>query len=127
MMLGHERCHGTGDAGRSEYWGMPKPNDWFWLRRSGDTMDALEIPPTGDVVIREPKEGWSRPFYEAVVQQYLAVRGACPRTARMHPGTALGVAPADRVAPVWWPVYELRRHYAPARIVLSDDEPQMPE
>jgi hypothetical protein len=53
---------------------MPKQNDWFWMRRSGDAMDALEIPPTGDVVIREPQEGWSRAFYEAVVRRYLAVR-----------------------------------------------------
>ena len=49
-----------------------------------------------------------------------------PRTARMHPSTALAVASTERVAPVWWPVYEIRRHYAPARIVLSDDAPQVP-
>ena len=83
-----------------------------------------EIPPSGDVVVREPKEGWSRAFYESVLQEYFAVRGAYPRTARMHPSTALRVAPAERAAPVWWPVYEIRRHYAPARIILTDDEPQ---
>jgi hypothetical protein len=45
----------------------------------------------------------------------------------MHPSTALAVAPAERAAPVWWPVYDMRRHYAPARIVLTDDEPLLPE
>ena len=86
-----------------------------------------EIPPSGDVEVREPKEGWSHAFYEATLREYFAVRGAYPRTARMHPSTALAIAPADRAAPVWWPVYEIRRHYAPARIVLSDDAPQAPE
>jgi hypothetical protein len=103
---------------------MPSHNYWFWMRR---TVDALEIPPAGDVVIREPKEGWSPTAYEAVLQRYFAVRGAYPRTARMHSSTALAVAPADRAAPVWWPVYDIRRHYAPARIILTDDELQVPE
>jgi hypothetical protein len=89
--------------------------------------DALEIPPAGDVVVREPKEGWSPTFYEAVLQRYFAVRGVYPRTARMHPSTALAVAPAERAAPVWWPVYEIRRHYAPTRIILSDDPSQISE
>jgi hypothetical protein len=99
-------------------------NYWFWMRRLEDT---LVVPPSGDVVVREPREGWSYGFYEAVLQHCFSVRGTYPRTARMHPSTALAVAPAERAAPVWWPVYEIRRHYAPARIVLSDDEPQMPE
>jgi hypothetical protein len=85
--------------------------------------DEPTIPPSGDVVIREPKEGWSPDVYDAVVQHYFSVRGTCPRTARMHPSTAIAVAPAERVAPRWWPVYEVRRHYAPARIILSDDAP----
>src|SRR5215213_958685 len=76
-----------------------KNNDWLWR-----PAHALEILPAGDVVIREPREGWSPRFYEAVLQRYFAVRGAYPRTARMHPSTALAVAPADRVAPVWWPI-----------------------
>ena len=54
----------------------------------------LEILPTGDVVIREPREGWSLAFYTAVLRQYFAVRGAYPRTARMHPSTVLAIAPA---------------------------------
>ena len=86
-----------------------------------------EIPPSGEVVIREPKEGWSHAFYEAVLAHFFAIRGTYPRTARMHPSTALAVAPAERVAPVWWPIYEVRRHYAPARIILSDDDPQVLE
>src|SRR5215210_3984726 len=102
---------------------MPRNTSWFWMQRR---VDALEIPPSGDVVIREPPQGWSPAFYEAVVLHYFAVRGAYPRTARMHPSTALTVAPADRAAPVWWPVYDIRRHYAPARIILSDDAPQVP-
>jgi hypothetical protein len=97
---------------------------WFWMRRP---EDVVVIPPSGDVVIREPKEGWSHAFYEAILHHYFSVRGAYPRTARMHPSTALTVAPADRVAPVWWPVSEVRRYYAPARIILSDDAPQVPE
>jgi hypothetical protein len=68
---------------------------WLW------PADNPEIPPSGDVVIREPKEGWSRAFYEAVLAHYFAVRGTYPRTARMHPSTALAVAPAESVAPVW--------------------------
>ena len=46
--------------------------------------DPLAILPSGDTVIREPREGWSPGFYEAVLQQYVAVRGSYPRTARMH-------------------------------------------
>ena len=97
-----------------------RTNNWLWR-----PADALEIPPAGDVVIREPKEGWSRAFYEAVLREYFAVRGAYPRTARLHPSTVLAVAPAESVAPVWWPIYEVRRHYAPARIILSNDPPQV--
>jgi hypothetical protein len=97
-------------------------NDWLW-RPAGD----LQIPPAGEVVIREPREGWSPGFYQAVLQQYFAVRGTYPRTARMHPSTALAVAPTDGVSPLWWPVYEVRRHYAPARIILTDDPPQVLE
>ena len=84
----------------------------------------MEIPPSGDVVIRAPRERWSRAVYEAVLQQYVAVRGASPRTARMHPNTALAVAPAESVAPVRWLVYEIRRHYAPARIIPGHRGPQ---
>jgi hypothetical protein len=62
-----------------------------------------------------------------MLQRYVAVRGAYPRTARMHPSTALAVAPVPQPAPVWWPVYDIRRHYAPTRIILSDDEPLLPE
>jgi hypothetical protein len=97
-------------------------NDWLG-RPAGD----LQIPPAGEVVIREPREAWSPGFYQAVLQQYFAVRGTYPRTARMHPSTALAVAPTDGVSPLWWPVYEVRRHYAPARIILTDDPPQVLE
>ena len=99
---------------------MGTKNSWFWMRR---LVDKLTIPASGDVVVREPPEGWSRAFYEAVLQHYFFVRGAYPRTARMHPSTVLAVAPADSVAPLWWPVTEVRRHYAPARIILTDDLP----
>jgi hypothetical protein len=102
---------------------MTRHTDWFWMRRR---VDARKIPPSGDVVLRERPQGWSHGFYEAVLQHYFSGRGAYPRTARMHPSTALAVAPAERAAPVWWPVYDIRRHYAPARIVLSDDVPQVP-
>ena len=78
-------------------------------------------------MIREPREGWSPDVYEAALLRYFVVRGAYPRTARMHPSTAIAVAPAERVAPLRWPVSEVRRHYAPARIILSDDAPQLPE
>ncbi len=101
---------------------MRKDNYWFWMRR---LEDKLKIPPSGDVVLREPREGWSHAFYAAVLEHCFSVRGAYPRTARMHPSTALAVAPADRVAPVWWPIYEVRRHYAPARIILRDDDPRL--
>ena len=104
---------------------MTKNNDWVW-RSAG----ALDIPASGDVVIHEPKERWlrafegrSRAFYEAVLAHYFAVRGSYSRTARMHPSTALALAPAERMAPVWWPIYEVRRHYVPARIILTDDPP----
>jgi hypothetical protein len=98
-----------------------RTNNWLWR-----PMGQLEIPPAGDAVIREPKEGWSHAFYDSVLQEYVAVRGTYPRTARMHPSTALAVAPAEKIAPLWWPVSEIRRHYAPARIVLSDEAPQVP-
>ncbi len=89
-----------------------RTNYWFWMR------------PSGDVVIREPKEGWSHDFYEAVLKHYFTVRGAYPRTARMHPSTVRAIAPTEGVLPASWPILEVRRHYAPARIILSDDEPQ---
>jgi hypothetical protein len=97
-------------------------NVWMWQPAA-----AREIPPAGDVVIHEPKEGWTRAFYEAVLQHYFTIRGTYPRSARMHPSTALAVAPAESIAPVWWPIYEVRRHYAPARIILTDDPPQVLE
>ena len=96
-------------------------------RRLWRPAEPLKILPAGDAVIREPREGWSPSFYEAVLQQYVLVRGAYPRTVRMHPSTALAVAPADRATPPEWPVYEVRRHYAPARIILTDDEPLLSE
>jgi hypothetical protein len=99
-----------------------RTNAWLWR-----PAEEPEILPTGDVVIREPQEGWSRALYEAVLAHHFAVRGTYPRTARMHPSTALAVAPAESVAPVWWPIYEVRRHYAPARIVLTDDPPPVLE
>ena len=101
---------------------MPRPSNWVWR-----AAEKPEIPPAGGVVIREPKEGWSPGFYEVVLQHYFSVRGTYPRIAHMHPSTALAVAPPERVAPVWWPAYDIRRHYAPARIILSGDEPHRPE
>jgi hypothetical protein len=83
--------------------------------------------PSGDVVIPEPPEGWSRAVYEMAVRRYLVVRGSYPRTARMHPNTLLAVAPAGGLLPVWWPIHEVRRHHAPERIILSDDVPQLSE
>jgi hypothetical protein len=108
-----------GGAGGGGSPGMTKNSDRLWR-----SADELEIPPVGDVVLREPREGWSPEAYQTAVQRYVVARGAYPRTARMHPSTAIVVAPTDRVAPMEWPVYEVRRHYAPARIILSDDEPQ---
>jgi hypothetical protein len=99
---------------------MTRNHDWL-CRPAND----LQILPTGDVAIREPQEGWSRAFYEAVVRQYLAVRGTCPCTARMHPSTALAVTPTEGVLPERWSVYEVRCHYAPTRIILSDEPPQV--
>ena len=89
--------------------------------------DPPEILPSGDVTLREPWEGWSHRYYAMALGQYFAVRGTYPRTARMHPSTAITVAPADRVIPPAWPICEVRRHYAPARIILSDDQPQLPK
>ena len=104
---------------------MTRKNDPRDRSRLWRAPDELGIPPAGDVVIREPREGWSPDVYEAALQRSFGLRGAYPRTARMHPSTAIAVAPAERVAPLWWPVYEVRRHYAPARIILSDDEPRL--
>ena len=101
---------------------MDRPQDHYWQR----VTERPEILPSGDVVLHEPREGWSYRFYAMALGQYFAVRGSYPRTARMHPSTAIAVAPADRVIPPEWPIYEVRRHYAPARIILSDDEPLMP-
>jgi hypothetical protein len=96
-------------------------------RRAWRAWEEPEIPLAGDVVLREPREGWSHGFYEAVLHHYVSVRGAYPRTARIHPSTVLAVAPEDGLLPVWWPVFEVRRHYAPTRIILSDDAPLMQE
>ena len=101
---------------------MPTPKHWLW-----QPEDKPEISPSGDVVIREPKAGWSHGFYEAVLKHYFTVRGTYPRTARMHPSTALAVTAPEGALPVWWPILEVRRHYAPARIILSDDPPQVLE
>jgi len=106
---------------------MTKENDPRDRSRLWRAPDELEILPTGDVVIREPREGWSLAFYTPVLRQYFAVRGAYPGTARMHPSTVLAIAPTEGVLPVSWPILEVRRHYAPARIILTDDEPQASE
>src|SRR5829696_8178998 len=66
--------------------------------------DAPEILPSGDVVLREPQEGWLHRSYATAPGQSVVVRGAYPRTARMHPSTAIAVAPADRVIPLEWPI-----------------------
>jgi hypothetical protein len=97
-----------------------RDNDSLWR-----PADAVQILPTGDVVVREPREGWSLACYTAVLRHYFAVRGAYPRTARMHPSTVLAIAPTEGVLPMSWPIPEVRRHYAPARIILSDDTPQV--
>ena len=94
-----------GNAGDGGSLGMTRHRDHGWR-----PADHLEIPPSGDVVLREPREGWSPAAYAAAVQHYFLVPGAYPRTARMHPSTAIAVAPADRVTPLGWPVYEVRRH-----------------
>jgi len=47
-----------------------RSNDWLW--RPADVVQMLL---TGDVVIREPRAGWSPAFYEAVLKHYFAVRG----------------------------------------------------
>jgi hypothetical protein len=51
---------------------MRSDNTSFGMRRG---EDEPEIPPSSEVVIREPKAGWSRAFYEAVPTHYFAVRG----------------------------------------------------
>jgi hypothetical protein len=118
-------------AGRTGGWrrmtGMTSDTDPNERSRLWRAPDELEVPPAGDVVIREPREGWSRAASQAALQRSFGVRGVYPRTARMHPSTAIAVAPAEGVAPRWWPVYEVRRHSAPTRILLSDDAPQLPE
>jgi hypothetical protein len=43
----------------------------------------------------------------------------------MHPSTVIAIAPVEGVLPRWWPVSEVRRHYALSRIILSDDDPQV--
>src|SRR3954464_11742112 len=106
---------------------MTRSNDPRDRSRLWRAADEMGIPPGGDVVIRESREGWSLAFYTAVLRQYFAVRGAYPRTARMHPSTVLAIAPTEGVLPVSWPILEVRRHYAPARIILSDDAPLLPE
>ena len=102
---------------------MEREQDHYWQRVS----ERPEIRPSGDVTLREPRAGWSHRYYTMALGEYVAVRGAYPRTARMHPSTALAVVPADRVIPPEWPVYEVWRHYAPARIILTDDEPLLSE
>jgi hypothetical protein len=99
-----------------------RDNDWLW-RPAGD----LQILPAGDVVVREPREGWSLAFYTAVLRHYFGVRSAYPRTARMHPSTVLTIALTEGMLPASWPILEVRRHYAPACIILSDDSPLSPE
>ena len=96
---------------------MDRENGWEWP----------EVPPSGDVVIEEPPAGWSREVYETAVWRYLVARGTYPRTARMHPDTLRVVAPASALLPVWWPIHEVGQHYAPERIILSDEMPQLPE
>jgi|SRR5215212_5513993 len=88
-------------------------------------VDAPEIRHSGDVVLRKPPEGWSRAVYEDALHSYVAVRGAYPRTARLHPSALLAIAPVEGVLPRWWPVSEVGRHYAPSHIILSDDAPHV--
>ena len=102
---------------------MERAQDNYWQR----VTERPEILPSGDVTLREPREGWTYRSYAMAVEHYFFVRGTYPRTARMHPSTVRAVVPTDRVVPPEWPIYEVRRYYAPARIILSDDEPLLPE
>ena len=43
---------------------MESEQDYQWR-----APDRPEILPTGDVVIREPREGWSQRFYEMVLRR----------------------------------------------------------
>lgn len=45
------------------------------------------MPKHARVFIREPREGWSRAFYERQIAQYAKDRGAAPRTVTLHPET----------------------------------------
>jgi hypothetical protein len=77
---------------------------------------------SGDATIRKPQAGWSFAFYEAVIQQYRMARGHYPRTAKMHPSTAVAIASRSR--PRQWPTPEVRTAYPLDSITLTDDAPQ---
>src|SRR3712207_2438739 len=97
-----------------------RPMDWLWR-----PADKPELPPSGDIVISEPRKVRSHGGDEAVLEHYFAVRAIYPRTAQTHPSTALAVGATVSVATVWWPVYEILRHYARDQIILSGDASQL--
>jgi hypothetical protein len=45
------------------------------------------MPAHARATITEPREGWTRPFYECHIAQYAIDRGAAPRTVTLHPET----------------------------------------
>lgn len=45
------------------------------------------MPAHARVVIPEPREGWTRSFYDRHIDQYTNDRGAPPRTVTLHPET----------------------------------------
>ena len=55
-------------------------------RTMGDTT-THHIPPSGDVVIHAPPEGWSWLYYQRAIQEYTRARGRAPRWITMHPDT----------------------------------------
>lgn len=45
------------------------------------------MPAHARVTIAEPREGWTRRFYDRHIAQYVLDRGAAPRTVTLHPET----------------------------------------
>lgn len=43
--------------------------------------------PHARAIIAEPQDGWTRPFYDRHIAQYVRDRGSAPRTVTLHPET----------------------------------------
>jgi hypothetical protein len=90
---------------------------------SEDLWDAEDVPymdEPGDVTVRRPKQGWSRDFYQAMLNQYFMTRSRHPACAKMNLGIVREIDPELGRLPSKWPTPALSKTHPLDTIVLVD-------